>query len=70
MIDKSCSLLCQRVENGETAVIFTIVSVAVHASRIDSCCSLLTLSKIPRTIGASIRLQQRDTHIHRETRFL
>ena len=33
-------------------------------------CSLLTLSEIPRTIGVSIRLKQRDTHTRRETRFL
>jgi hypothetical protein len=56
--EKLCSLLRKRVENGEVAVIFTVVSATPRTQRIGECCRLLTLSKIPRTIGVSIGLMQ------------
>ena len=40
------------------AVTLSIVDATPRTPRIDECCSLLTLSKIPRTIGVSIRLKQ------------
>jgi hypothetical protein len=52
------------VENGEMALIFTVVSVTPRWPRIDECCGLLTLSKIPRTIGVSIRIEAIETQTH------